>query len=204
MLTFFRSERPTIATLRRDSTATSIACWTRCTFDANEATSTRPSRCGMSWRKTSPTVRSDSVTPGRSALVELRLDEPERELRRPHLRHADLSEEVRQRSHVILVAVREDDGAHVAAPLAEIAEVRQDEVDAQVLVARERKARVDDHDPFVGLDHHHVLADFAEPAERDQSRGLGHSDQCSSVAEWPPRSGSGPRCSTRSARRRSS
>ena len=47
------------------------------------------------------------------------------------------------RADVVLVPVREHDRAD-AAGSREIADVRQDEVDAEVLVAREREARVDD------------------------------------------------------------
>jgi len=70
MFAFFRIERPTNATLRPHSIATSAACCIRWTFDANEVTRTRPVRCGMIWRKASPTTRSDCVKPGRSAFVE--------------------------------------------------------------------------------------------------------------------------------------
>ena len=70
MFMFLRIERPTTHTLRPTSTATSTACCMRWTFDAKEATRTRPCRCGMIWRKASPTSRSEPVKPGRSALVE--------------------------------------------------------------------------------------------------------------------------------------
>ena len=50
---------------------------------------------------------------------------------------------------------------------AQVGKVRQDEVDAEVLVAREREPGVDDDDGAVGLVHGHVLADLAEAAERD-------------------------------------
>ena len=70
MLRFFRIERPMMQTLRPVSTATSTACCIRCTFDAKLATSTRPWRAGMIWRKASPTSRSEPVKPGRSAFVE--------------------------------------------------------------------------------------------------------------------------------------
>jgi hypothetical protein len=49
--------------------------------------------------------------PEQPVLVELRLDEPERQPRGPDLRHAHLAQEVRQRADVILVPVREDDCA---------------------------------------------------------------------------------------------
>ena len=70
MFAFFRIERPTNATFRPQSTATSAACCIRCTFDAKEETRIRPSRRGKIWRNASPTTRSDSVTPARSAFVE--------------------------------------------------------------------------------------------------------------------------------------
>jgi hypothetical protein len=40
-------------------------------------------------------------------LVELRLQEPERQPRAPDLRHVHLSHQVRERAHVILVGVRQ-------------------------------------------------------------------------------------------------
>ena len=53
-----------------------------------------------------------------AVLVELRLDEPEREAGRPHLGDVELAQEVRERADVILVAVREDDRADLVAPIA--------------------------------------------------------------------------------------
>ena len=70
---------------------------------------------------------------------------------------------------MILVAVREDDRAHHLFPLLEIREVGQHEVDAEMLVPREREARVDDDDRPVRLVDGHVLADLAEAPERDDA-----------------------------------
>ena len=102
-----------------------------------------------------------------AVLVELRLDKTEREPRRDDHRHAALAHEIRQRTDVILVAVREDNTADHVLALAEIREVGQDEIDAEVLVAREGEPRVDDDDRAVGFVDGHVLPDLAEPAERD-------------------------------------
>jgi hypothetical protein len=104
-----------------------------------------------------------------AVLVELRLDERERQPRREHERHLHLAHQVRQRPDVILVAVGEHDRAHHVLPLLEIREVGQDEIDAEVLVAREREARVDDDDRPVRLVHGHVLADLAETPERNDA-----------------------------------
>ena len=107
-----------------------------------------------------------------AVLVELRLDEAERQPRRPDLLDAHLAHQVRQRADVVLVRVRQHDGANRA--VAEVAEVREDQVDAEVLVARERHPGVDD-DPLVAdLEDGHVLPDLAEPAERDHTEHVSH------------------------------
>ena len=107
-----------------------------------------------------------------TVLVELRLDEAERQPGRPDLLDAHLAHQVRQRADVILVRVRQHDGANGA--VVEVAEVREDEVDAEVLVARERHPGVDD-DPLVAdLEDGHVLPDLAEPAERDDTEHVSH------------------------------
>ena len=105
-------------------------------------------------------------------LVELRLDQPERQPRGNDLLDVDLAEQVRERADVILVPVREDDRAHVL--VLEVAEVGKDEVDAEVLVARERKPRVDDDRLAARLVHGHVLAHLAEAAERDDAQRVAH------------------------------
>ena len=107
-----------------------------------------------------------------AVLVELRLDHRERQLGADHLAHLDLAEHVRQRADVVLVAVGEDDREQ--RPVLEVREVRQDEVDAEVLVAREREAGVDQDALPVELVQGHVLADLAEPAERDDAERVAH------------------------------
>jgi len=105
-------------------------------------------------------------------LVELRLRQPERQPRGQHLLDARLLHEKRQPADVVLVRVRQHD--RLNALVGEVAEVRQDQVDAEVLVARERDAGVDD-DPLVAeLVDGHVLADLAEAAERDDPEGVRH------------------------------
>src|SRR5581483_2413956 len=105
-----------------------------------------------------------------TVLVELRLDEPEREPRRPDLGHLDLAQEVRQPADVILVRVREHDRAHLAGAVAQVRQIRKHEIDAEVLVAREREPGVDDDAPVLVLEHRHVLADLAQSAERDHAK----------------------------------
>src|SRR6476661_2085661 len=64
-------ERPTYATLRPCATAASITCWTRCTWEAKQATMIRWSRDWWNTRSsTGPISTSDVVNPGTSELVE--------------------------------------------------------------------------------------------------------------------------------------
>ena len=70
-----------------------------------------------------------------------------------------------QRAEVVLVAVGDHDRLEVVDALAQVGEVGQDEVDPELARGREAQADVDDHDPAVELDDHHVLADLAEPPE---------------------------------------
>ena len=55
-------------------------------------------------------------------------------------------------------------------PLAQVGHVRHDEVDAEHLLVGEHQAAVDDHDLVPVLEDVHVLADLADPAERDDAQ----------------------------------
>ena len=80
----------------------------------------------------------------------------------------DVAQEIRQRADVVLVRVREHDGAHTVWRFSrDTSKSGQDEIDAEMLVAREREPRVDDDDLAAELVDRHVLADLAEAAERD-------------------------------------
>ena len=72
---------------------------------------------------------------------ELGLEQRRGERRRVD-RHLQLRPEVHQRAEMVLVGVGEDDAGEVAALLDQIADVRQDQIDArQVLLLRERRPR---------------------------------------------------------------
>jgi hypothetical protein len=76
-------------------------------------------------------------------------------------------------AEVVLVPVRDHDRLDRAAPLLQVGEVGQDEVDPVHLCRGEAHACVDDHDAALVLDDGHVLADLAQSAERqDAKRGL--------------------------------
>ncbi|MDH6188157.1 hypothetical protein M2168_001189 [Streptomyces sp. CZ24] len=113
-------------------------------------------------------VRPDAV------LLELRLDQRERELRSDQRDVRLLAEQVRDAADVILVAVREDDALDVVEAVPDRGEVGQDQVDAGLLLLGEEDAAVDDQQPAVVLEDRHVAADLAEAAERcDAQAALG-------------------------------
>ena len=75
---------------------------------------------------------------------------------------------------MILVRVREHDGVDGAPAVGEVRDVGEHEIDAEMLVAREREPRVDDEAAAVALDHRHVLSHLTEAAERDDANGISH------------------------------
>jgi hypothetical protein len=87
---------------------------------------------------------------------------------------------------VVLVAVRQHDAADHLLALAQVREVGQDEVDAEVLVAREREPCVDDHDRPLRLVGGHVLPDLAKTPERDDAANA-HEGEVYWRARWRPR-----------------
>ena len=69
--TFFCMDRPRVATFRPPAMAASATCWTRWMWLAKQVTMNRRSgRARKTLRKVSPTVDSEGVNPGSSALVE--------------------------------------------------------------------------------------------------------------------------------------
>ena len=77
---------------------------------------------------------------------------------------------------MILVPVGQHDRLDVLLALAQVGEVRQHQVDAELVGRREAQARVDHDDPPVVLDDGHVLADLAEPAQRQDAEGAAQLD----------------------------
>ncbi len=67
---------------------------------------------------------------------------------------------------VVLVPMRDHDRLDVVGALAQVAEVRKHEIDAEHVRGREAQPGVHDDDPAVVLDDRHVLPDFPEPTER--------------------------------------
>jgi hypothetical protein len=63
-----------------------------------------------------------------------------------------------------------------AIPL-QLAQVGDDQVHPQQVGLREHDARVDENRRLATGDDHHVHAEFAEPAERDQLQSIGQIDE---------------------------
>ena len=106
-------------------------------------------------------------------LLELALQERERE-RRPvdgQRWSVVVAEQVRERTDVILMPVRQHDGLDVVEPLPYVLEVRKDEVDAGHLGVREGQTDVDDQDAVVELHARHVPPDLTDASQEDDARG---------------------------------
>ena len=110
---------------------------------------------------------------GQRVLAQLVGDEGARQWRRIH-GQARRPQEIGQRADVVLVAVREHDAVKALALGERIREIRDDVIDARQLVVGKHQPAVDGDDVVTGLDQHHVEADLAQPAERNQPNGGFH------------------------------
>jgi hypothetical protein len=80
-------------------------------------------------------------------------------------RPVEAADHKRQRADVVLVAVGQHDRLDLVGVLHQVADVRDHQVDAQHLLLRKHQPGVDNQDPAVVLDRHHVDADLPEAAE---------------------------------------
>ena len=117
-------------------------------------------------------------------LLELGLDQGQRQLRTDDRDVVALAQQVGHAADVVLVAVRQHDADDVLEAVPDGAEVGQDQVDAGLVLLGEQHAAVDDEELAAVLEDRHVAADLAEPAERDDaqcafgSAGGGSSSRC--------------------------
>jgi hypothetical protein len=103
-------------------------------------------------------------------LLELGVDERQRELGADQGDVAPLAEQVRHPADVVLVPVGEHDRHDVVQPVPDGGEVGEDDVDAGLVLLGEEDPAVDDQQLAVVLEHRHVAADLAEPSERDHAQ----------------------------------
>ena len=101
-----------------------------------------------------------------AVLLQLRLDQPQREPG-PVDGDVELLEDKWKAADMVFMPVAEEDAEHVAAPVEQIRDVREDEVDAEHVLLGKHQARVDDEDLLLPFEGPHVDADLAEAAERE-------------------------------------
>ena len=82
-------------------------------------------------------------------------------------RRVELRKDVRDRTNVVLVTVREHQPSQLVLVVEQIGDVGDDDVDAQQFPARKHHACVDDDDVIPATQSEHVHPELAEPTERD-------------------------------------
>ena len=103
-------------------------------------------------------------------LLELGLDEGQRELRADQRDVGPLPQEVGHPADVVLVAVGQHDGDDVVQPVPDRGEVGEDDVDPGLVLLGEQHADVDDQQLAGVLEHGHVATDLAETTQRDHAQ----------------------------------
>ena len=103
-------------------------------------------------------------------LAQLGAEQREGQLRADQRDVAPLAQEVRRGADVVLVAVGQHQRLDVVEPVPDGVEVREDQVDAGVVLLGEEHAAVDDQQPPVVLEDGHVATDLAQTAERDDAQ----------------------------------
>ena len=100
--------------------------------------------------------------------LELDLDQAERKPCSVD-RHPELRQEVRDRADVVFVPVSEEQAPDLVATFFQVGDVRQDQIDPRLLLFGKTDAAVDHNDVFARFEQKHVLADFADTAEENES-----------------------------------
>ena len=101
-------------------------------------------------------------------LVQLALNQGQGELRAVH-RHIELGEDPGQAADVVLVPVGQHDGAHLVAVLGQVADVGNDDVDAQQLLFGKHQAGIDDDNVVLPAEGDAVHAELAQAAQGDDA-----------------------------------
>ena len=102
-----------------------------------------------------------------AVLLELRLDERERQARADQRDVLAQPQQVRHGTDVVLVPVRQHDRLDVVEAVLDVVEVRQDQVHAGLVVLGEQHAAVDDEQLSGMLQDRHVASHLAQAAEGD-------------------------------------
>ena len=98
-------------------------------------------------------------------LVQLDRNQPMRQPRRIH-RNIQLRQHIRQRANMVLVAVRNQYPPHPLRPRRQIRNIRDNQVNARHILSRKLNAAVNNDNVVAALQRHHILADLAQTAQR--------------------------------------
>ncbi len=114
-----------------------------------------------------------------AVLGQLALHQGQREPRPDQRNVGPLPQQVGNAADVVLVRVRQHERVDLVQPAVQGGEVRQDQVDARLVILREQDAAVDDEQPPAELEDRHVAADLAEAAQRDHAQtAVGQGRRC--------------------------
>ena len=106
-------------------------------------------------------------------------DQRQGELRADDRNVAPQLQQMRDGPDVILVGMRDDDGLDLVEAVLDVPDVRQDQVDAGLVVIGEQHPAVDDQQPAEMLENGHVAADLADAAQCGDTK--------STRRQWPRR-----------------
>ena len=106
-------------------------------------------------------------------LLDAGAGQAERE-RRAVDREGDVAQQEGDAAGVVLVTVGQDQADHRVRPLAQIGEVREDEVDARHVGLREHDPAVDEQDPPLDLEREAIATDLTETAEKGDAYRVRH------------------------------
>ena len=114
-------------------------------------------------------------------LLALGFDESQRELGTDQRNIRTKLQQIRHATDMILVAVGEHQSIDLVETILDVMEVRQDQINARLLLFREKHTAVDEQQMAVVFDHVHVTADFTKTAKGHDAHGtlavLRRSDQ---------------------------
>ena len=99
-------------------------------------------------------------------LTAFRGDQGQGELRADDRNVGPQLEQERNRPDVVFVRVRQHQRLDVVEPVFDVTQIRQDQVDARLVVGGKHHPAVDDQQPAQMLENRHVAADFADSAQR--------------------------------------
>ena len=114
-------------------------------------------------------------------LLALGFDESQRELGTDQRNIRAKLQQIRHATDMILVAMGEHQSLDLVETILDVMEVRQDQINARLLLFREKHTAVDEQQMAVVFDHVHVAADLTKTAKRHDAHGtlavLRRSDQ---------------------------